>query len=105
MLEGTNTRACGIRTYFPQLLKCHVAPCLWFSGVHVKCYLEYPASTINTSLTEIRFHLTDNYYLVKHLVTGLNINKRRNCYPCVMLNGFINNIEDWNAVLVRINQC
>jgi len=70
MLEGTNTRASGIRTNFAQLLKYHVGPCLWFSGVHIKCFLEYPASTINASLTEIYFHLTDNYYLVKHLSLG-----------------------------------
>ena len=97
------TRASGIRRYFPQLLKYHDAPRLWFWGVHIKCYLEYAASTINACSTRICFQFTGNYYLVKHLVTGLNMIKRRNCYHCVTQNGFINSTEDCNALLVRIN--
>jgi len=75
-LEGTNCRASGIMGYVPQLLKYHVAPCLWFSDVHIKCYLGQPASTISAGSTGKIFHFTDNYYLVKHLFTGLNINNQ-----------------------------
>ena len=91
--------------YFPLLLKYHVALCIWFSGIHIKCYLEYAASTINACSTGIPFHFTENYYLVKHILTGLNIIKPRNCYPCVTQNGFINKTEDCNAFLVRFNHC
>jgi len=64
-----------------------------------------PTRTINAGLTGIRFHCSDDYHLGKHLVTGLNIIKPRNCYFCVMLNGFIDNTEDCNSLLVRINYC
>jgi len=41
----------------------------------------------------ISLYFTDNYYLVAHLITGFNIIKPRNPYPCVSLNDFTNNIE------------
>ena len=64
----SNIRASGIKGCFPQLLNYHYSPSLWFTGVHITCYLEYAASTINAGSTGIRFHFTDKFYLFKHLV-------------------------------------